>query len=876
MKKIFILLSTALLLVGLNVKADDAKEWGDVGTPYSFGLLQDAFFIWDGGLPDGNKIIGHDDSLKNRANYLYMTKNADFPKTVTQYEATANETAKTIYLWANLVDSEGRGQNTAGYSVATKFPFIHVSAKDENGDTLAVHKYQREASKINSTLDSLHNIDLSGDTVRVFNSNHSIYYGIDISLDSRITLTWTVTYPEGHPFEGQDLTRTTVITKSADLIKNADLKILAVHQNADSALTIENTDFWDNNLLEGFDSKTFSYSVNLEDISYVRFEPALSKSTFTAKLNGKEVLQRRGAGGLEQIRVLKTGGLLEIVVTAPNKVTKQTYKITLLPPADMPDSDKKELLGERYKSAGRLLDSLYLTDGTAKYELFNDSIGAFDGFLYGTKGADTDSNTFKVSVPDIHASNLELGWHVIEDSAYAFRTKKYDFFVDKKTNASTGEVSWEVRLKHPKDDNKNADKTDEDKWDWVRLDTVGSGSGADNVVYHIKLRSNAAGIKSLVLYYDSLTATPVTLSPAFSSDIDTTYELASYVPADVKKIYLVTTTTTGNEPGFSGNFTFNKEKKPDNTYLYTVNEWTDGAVKTLAVTDTAADGVSIKQVLVELKKAYDLHLKSINISTSTGESLFSKKEKDLESTTTTEFTDRLTPGFSLDDLLGLKIEAVPASSSNGMGVGVSRSIKLTEEGYTFTFTVKSDREGDSKVYTVKLLFPKADATLDYLYTVPAGLTPEFSPEVTEYTLNAGMATSFRIITAPADKLATWSFVPVSHTDDGTFTLTQPSETFTVSVESADKSVIKKYRITVTTEGLSLAKISDSNVSVYSLNGKLNVTSPTRERVYIHSADGKLISHFDKKSGNIAVSVAIPTGIAIIKGSSGWAKKIYVK
>ena len=875
MKKIFILLSTALLFVGLNVKAEDTK-WGDVGTPYSFGLLQDAFFIWDNGLPAKNKAIGPDDSLKSRANYLYMTENADFPKTVTQYEATANATAKTIYLWANLVDSEGRGQNTAGYSVATKFPFIHVSAKDENGDTLAVHKYQREASKINSTLDSLHNIDLSGDTVRVFNSNHSIYYGIDISLDSRITLTWTVTYPEGHPFEGQDLTRTTVITKSADLIKNADLKILAVHQNADSALTIENADFWDNNLLEGFDSKTFSYSVNLEDTSYVRFEPALSKSTFTAKLNGKEVLQRRGAGGLEQIRVLKTGGLLEIVVTAPNKVTKQTYKITLLPPADMPDEDKKQLLGDRYKNAGRLLDSLYLTDGTAKYELFNDSMGAFDGFLYGTKGtAKSDLNTFKVSVPDIHASNLELGWHVIEDSAYTFRTKKYNFFVDKKTNASTGEVSWEVRLKKPQDV-KNIDYKDENKWDDVKLDTVGATAAgqADSVVYHIKLRSNAAGIKSLVLYYDSLTATPVTLSPAFSSDIDTTYELASYVPADVKKIYLVTTTTTGNEPGFSGNFTFNKEKKPDNTYLYTVNEWTDGAVKTLAVTDTAADGVSIKQVLVELKKAYDLHLKSINISTSTGVPLLSKEEKELESETGTEFKAALPAGFSLDDLFDLKIETPKKSA--GSVVSVFRSTKLTEEGYTLTFTVKSDREGDSKVYTVKLLFPKADATLDYLYTVPAGLTPEFSPEVTEYTLNAGTATSFRIITAPADKLATWSFVPVSHTDDGTFTLTQPSETFTVSVESADKSVIKKYRITVTTEGLSLAKISDSNVSVYSLNGKLNVTSPTRERVYIHSADGKLISHFDKKSGNIAVSVAIPTGIAIIKGSSGWAKKIYVK
>ena len=253
MKKIFILLSTALLFVGLNVKAAD-KKWGDVGTPYSFGLLQDAFFIWDGGLPDGNKIIGHDDSLKNRANYLYLTKNADFPKTVTQYEATANATAKTIYLWANLVDSEGRGQNIAGYSVDnTEFPLIHVSAKDENGDPLAVYKYQRDDTK--NGQDSLHNIGSSGDTVRVFNINHSIYYGIDISLDSRITLTWTVTYPEG-----QDLTRTTVITKSADLIKNADLKILAVHHKDDTLLTIENDDFWDNNLLKDFDPDTESYS----------------------------------------------------------------------------------------------------------------------------------------------------------------------------------------------------------------------------------------------------------------------------------------------------------------------------------------------------------------------------------------------------------------------------------------------------------------------------------------------------------------------------------------------------------------------------------------------------------------------------------------
>ena len=708
----------------------------------------------------------------------------------------------------------------------------------------------------------------TGDSVKVFShkgmSIPSLYYGIDISEDSKITLTWTVKYPDGHLFKGQDVTRTAVITKSADLIKNAELKILAVHHKKDTLLTIEKDEFWDNNLLEGFAHDTYSYSVQLEDTSYVRFEPALSKSTFKVKLNGREVaadsVLKKGAGMLDQVRVLKSGGLLEIVVTAPNKKTTKTYKITLLPPADMTDEEKKELLGSRYAKAGRLLDSLYLTDGTARYELFNDTtIGAFDGFLYGTKGtAKSDSNTFKVSVPDIHASNLELGWHVIPDSDWVFQSKKYKFFVDK-TTSTTGEVSWKVELKYPKN------KTDETDYDCVKLDTVGSSTsgGQDNVVYHIKLKSSAAGIKSLVLYYDSLTAASVTLSPAFSPDV--TEPLTSYVPEGVKNIFLVTT-TVNDKPGVSD---FTKESKIDNTWrIKDVDKWKDGEVKTFAVTDTAADGVSVKKVVVELKKAYDLHLKSINISTSTGVPLLSKEEKELESETETEFKAALPAGFSLDDLIGLGIDA--KKKSEKPAVSVFRSTKLTEEGYTLTFTVKSDREGDSKVYTVKLLFPKADATLDYLYTIPAGLTPEYSPEVTEYTLHAGTATSFRIIAAPADDLVS------AFTGDGTHALTQPVEKFTVFVTAADGIAKKEYHITVTTEGLSLAKISDSDVSVYSLNGKLNVTSPARERVYIHSVDGQLISHFDKKPGNIAVSVTIPTGIAIIKGSFGWAKKIYVR
>ena len=869
MKKIFILLSTALLLVGFNVKAE-GKKYGDVGAPYSFGLLQDAFLLGKG-LGDntkGDTIAGYNE--KGRQNYLYMTKDASFPKTVTQYEATADVNARTIYLWANLVVDKD-----VTVSDAT-FPDIQISAKDENGDALHVYKYFRTV--LTDKTDSLIRLDENtGDSVKLFAANiamtiPTLYYGIDISADSRITLTWKVTYPEGHPFYGQDLTRTAVITKSADLVKNATLKILAVHNEKDKELTIEKDEFAENNQIEHFDPNTESYSVQLDTFThhYVRFEPALSKSIVTAKLNGKELHGEDsiliGAGELNQIRVLKTGGLLELVVTAPNGITIKTYKITLVPPT-MKDSDKKQLLGDRYTHAGRLFDSLYLTDGTAKYELFNDTIGVFEGFLYGTKGASKDSNTFVVSVPDIYASNLELGWHVIPDSAWVFQSKEYNFFVDKKTNASTKEVSWEVRLKQPKS---GADKTKEGEWDWVKLDTVGStgdAKGADSVVYHIKLKSNAAGIKSLVLYYDSLTATPVTLSPAFSPDVEE-YGLASYVPSDVKKIYLVTTTTTGNRPGFSSEFKFNVDK-PDNTYLYErVDEWMDGDVKTFAVTDTAADGVSVKKVVVELKKAYDLNLKSIKISGLTSE-LFSATETELKAKK--DFDKALPPDFSLDNLLNLDIDGVKKSGKPA--VGVFRSVKLTEEGYTFTFTVKSDREGDIKVYTVKLLFPKADATLDYLYTVPAGLTPEYSPEVTEYTLHAGTATSFRIITAPADDQATWSF---SHTGDGTFALTQPVETFTVSVTSADKSVKKDYYITVTTEGLSLARISDSSVSVYSLNGKLNVTSPARERVYIHSVDGKLISHFDKKSGNIAVSVKIPTGIAIIKGSSGWVKKIYVR
>jgi hypothetical protein len=64
-----------------------------------------------------------------------------------------------------------------------------------------------------------------------------------------------------------------------------------------------------------------------------------------------------------------------------------------------------------------------------------------------------------------------------------------------------------------------------------------------------------------------------------------------------------------------------------------------------------------------------------------------------------------------------------------------------------------------------------------------------------------------------------------------------------------------------------------NVKVNFYGQNLTVNSPDAETIEVFSANGLLIKKFNKKTAVCTENFALPQGIYIVKGSSGWTKKI---
>jgi hypothetical protein len=66
----------------------------------------------------------------------------------------------------------------------------------------------------------------------------------------------------------------------------------------------------------------------------------------------------------------------------------------------------------------------------------------------------------------------------------------------------------------------------------------------------------------------------------------------------------------------------------------------------------------------------------------------------------------------------------------------------------------------------------------------------------------------------------------------------------------------------------------SSVQVTCFNRTLTVTSPSDEWVAVYSVSGSLIYNARKTSGTAVYHIGdLPQGLLIVRGSSGWVKKI---
>lgn len=69
------------------------------------------------------------------------------------------------------------------------------------------------------------------------------------------------------------------------------------------------------------------------------------------------------------------------------------------------------------------------------------------------------------------------------------------------------------------------------------------------------------------------------------------------------------------------------------------------------------------------------------------------------------------------------------------------------------------------------------------------------------------------------------------------------------------------------------KIFPYNISVALHKTNLVINSPEEETIFIYSASGALINQFEKNAGEANCPFSVQNGIYLVKGSSGWVKKV---
>ena len=436
MKKWFNLLLGLLFMATFNATAGE--------TYYHYqprlDLFQDAFKFDDDSLSGVGVVEGKVPLSK----YFIYTEPGKFVEGVTDYEAWVPEETKLIFLGITHEKIEGVPNASDHHMV----PLYKVTGSDNTKETVkGPYRWYGDTT-----------LGKWGNEENVEKTDSTQYYVLNFIQGAELTGSITITIPDGHigykPNGNNETTYKLTLKRSDDINKISGLKSLAVFE-----------DSGDESLLKDFDKLKSDYEVeSAEGKSFtVKFEPVLAKSTIEAYVDGvKKTAMIKRENALQTITVPMTGGLVELIVTAPNGVSKSTYTIKivqkLLIPTTNLKSEGRDSIAELY------IKRLYLTDGEKEYDLYSphEVIGKFNGRLY----HDEDSNRYVASVPDPSASNLELGFEFFFDKEYRYALEKQRFFVDKTTGQS---VFWTVSLKKPKEDVSNPDPEIETHWEAVQL-----------------------------------------------------------------------------------------------------------------------------------------------------------------------------------------------------------------------------------------------------------------------------------------------------------------------------------------------------------------------------------------------------------------------
>ncbi|MDR1115109.1 MAG: leucine-rich repeat protein [Tannerella sp.] len=224
------------------------------------------------------------------------------------------------------------------------------------------------------------------------------------------------------------------------------------------------------------------------------------------------------------------------------------------------------------------------------------------------------------------------------------------------------------------------------------------------------------------------------------------------------------------------------------------------------------------------------------------------------------------------------------------GGGITHRIAVAQEGLPHISADPSEAEGDSGTIDISLNIP-VDETFTVTFTVslPAGflLNPEATSLAAELlsrfeldiTPNAAGGWSFsirpKVSTLSATETVYRQVVQVAFTMDETV---EPGE-HEVKISDVDLQLnsgqtIHQDEITVpvnVTNPVGNAAVESTGI-IY--GGQLFINTPVAERIAVYSIDGMMMYQSQKQPGVATFDLhSLPRGVLIVRGDSGWVKKI---
>jgi hypothetical protein len=579
------------------------------------------------------------------------------------------------------------------------------------------------------------------------------------------------------------------------------------------------------------------------------FQKFDQQSTIYVLRNGTDTLKSDSAPkhiGNETYKVgIAAGNSYTIEVTARDKTSKGYYQVTLLAdtlkPEITPDVDNV------WDSVKLMLKDIYLyevANPDRRYSLVKEKYGNKEiaGAIY-----DFSDNhlSYKVTAswPAIYTDkSIEVGYEFYNEDT--FKRAKKEVVILRYEKDGSKERFIEVRAAVSRDP-----------------DVILTGRGSKDTTYTIRVYGDDTQLESFRLSYDKLGTKPLewTLdSTGYTSaavDYTTDSVFAWAVVKDSKA------TIKLHVDGWDTTLLKGEYRRP----LKLDKIVNRGGLQSFNIPVRAEDSIRITSYTVNIKMNWNPSIDSIAFpwtGRKNTEGVFGK-----DTLRKNNVFDVVVPTGTIIEDIQPQLTAKSEEHKNLFRVFPNWYINPTTGAYSYVVKVTAKEDSTAtKTYTFNLRHPSSDASLSFL-TVPGfELSPAFSPDHEDYTV---------IVPSGQESV---TFVTVTSHDnasvEGNKKYTLHGDSIFKIVVTAEDGVTKKtYNVRVTDgthTGIQLA--GGSSVQVYVSDQSLHVSTPAAERVSVYSAGGQLLYSLDKPAGKAFVST-FPKGVLIVKGSSGWVKKV---